>query len=166
MQNIIKRKPFSSRALLFSATLSTNVEGTGAEVSTAATAPDEGMMGNYDSMAKTQTTTRSTNVLQLPLNNSSNPDKRQSRTTSDREKNIFVTLSYIIFSYLACWVPFHFVFDISAINPDLVPEWLYTFTFWLTYLNSTLNPFLYAYSNKEFKVAFKEVLQCKWLKSN
>ena len=81
----------------------------------------------------------------------------------DKEKKIFVTLSYIIFYYLACWVPFHIVFDISAVDPNMIPEPLYTATFWLTYFNSTLNPFLYAYSSKEFRAAFKMVLKCQFV---
>lgn len=88
--------------------------------------------------------------------------KRKPGLRHDKERKIFVTLSYIIFSYLICWVPFHIVFDISAINPDLVPENVYTFTFWLTYFNSTLNPFLYAYTSKEFRQAFKRVIQCRF----
>ncbi|KAK2140248.1 hypothetical protein NP493_5892g00000 [Ridgeia piscesae] len=77
----------------------------------------------------------------------------------NQERKAFVTLTYIIFSYLACWVPFHFVFDISAIDPARVPEVIYTITFWLTYFNSTVNPFLYAYSNKDFQNAFKRVIK-------
>ena len=105
-----------------------------------------------------------------PENNHDNEDiqgrkakylqKKRIESHHDKEGKIFVTMSYIVLSYLACWVPFHIVFDCSAINPDLVPEPLYTATFWLTYFNSTLNPFLYAYSSKEFRVAFSNVLKC------
>lgn len=77
----------------------------------------------------------------------------------NQERKSFITLAYIIFSYLACWLPFHFVFDISAIDPDRVPEMIYTVTFWLTYFNSTINPFLYAYSNKDFQNAFRRVIK-------
>ncbi len=97
-------------------------------------------------------------------NEMKNKAKKKAAHHENKEINIFITLSYIIFSYLLCWVPFHFVFDISAISPELVPEPIYTFTFWLTYFNSTLNPFLYAYSNKEFKQAFKKVVKCRWVR--
>ena len=80
---------------------------------------------------------------------------------SSREKKIFVTLNYILFTYLLCWLPFHIIFDISFIAPELVPAWVYSFGFWLTYLNSTLNPIVYACSNKEFRKAFKRVVSCK-----
>ncbi|XP_041349582.1 alpha-2B adrenergic receptor-like [Gigantopelta aegis] len=75
-----------------------------------------------------------------------------------RERKVFVTLTYIIFGYMICWVPFHFVFDVSAIDPTLVPEIVYTITFWMTYLNSTVNPFLYNFSSPEFRKAFKKIL--------
>ena len=133
----------------------------------AETVCDDEFTDNRGSTAVVTVTKSSVNVLERNQNKSTSvlqKLRRQKQPQTDREKNIFVTLSYIIFSYLACWVPFHLVFDISAIDPDLVPDWLYSFTFWLTYFNSTLNPFLYAYSNREFYGAFKEVMQCKWLK--
>ena len=78
-----------------------------------------------------------------------------------KERKAFITLTYIIFTYLLCWLPFHFVFDISAIKPELVPAPLYAFTFWLTYFNSTLNPLIYAYSNRELKDVFRKVIRCQ-----
>ena len=79
-----------------------------------------------------------------------------------KERKAFITLTYIIFSYLLCWLPFHFVFDISAISADLVPTPVYMFTFWLTYFNSTLNPLIYAYSNRELKEVFRKVIRCQF----
>ena len=81
-----------------------------------------------------------------------------SEVTERRERKVFVTLTYIIFGYMICWVPFHFVFDLSAVEPSLVPEIVYTVTFWMTYLNSTVNPFLYNFSSPEFRKAFKKIL--------
>jgi len=40
---------------------------------------------------------------------------------------------------MVCWVPFHFVFDVSLANPYIIPEDLYTAAFWMTYVNSGLN---------------------------
>lgn len=104
-----------------------------------------------------------TSHLQLPPNgNSQKNTRRFQQTREEREENkdkkAFITLSYIIVGYMVCWVPFHVVFDISAINPDAVPEMVYTVTFWLTYLNSTINPFLYNFSCSEFKRAFKKIM--------
>ena len=76
-----------------------------------------------------------------------------------RERRIFITLSYVLFSYLICWFPFYIAFDTYAWKPDLVPAGLYSFFFWSTYVNSTLNPFIYAFTNKEFRLAFLKVVK-------
>ncbi|XP_062588738.1 alpha-2A adrenergic receptor-like [Saccostrea cucullata] len=84
----------------------------------------------------------------------------KSSNHGNREHRIFRTLTYVITSYLICWFPFYVAWDIYAWEPALVPDWLYTFFFWMTYINSTLNPVLYAYSNKDFLRAFKTVIKC------
>lgn len=102
-----------------------------------------------------QTTERTTN---------SRPH-RQHRPANNqqRERRIFITLTYVLSSYLICWFPFYIAFDTYAWEPDLVPAGLYSFFFWSTYVNSTLNPIIYAYTNKEFRQAFIKVLKmmCK-----
>lgn len=80
--------------------------------------------------------------------------------SQNRERKIFVTLTYVLSSYLICWFPFYIAFDTYAWKPELVPGELYTFFFWMTYVNSTLNPFIYAYTSKEFRSAFVKVLRC------
>lgn len=80
--------------------------------------------------------------------------------TYNREKKIFVTLTYVLSSFLICWFPFFIVFDIYAWSPELVPGKLYTVFGWMIYVNSMLNPFIYAYTCKEFRVAFLKVCRC------
>ena len=72
----------------------------------------------------------------------------------ERERKVFILLTYVVFAFLICWFPFYVVFDLMAWLPHLIPSELYTFLFWMTYLNSTVNPILYAYSNKEFRSTF------------
>ena len=75
-----------------------------------------------------------------------------------RERAIFVTLTYVVIGYAICWVPFHVVFDISALCPSCVPRGVYAVTFWMTYINSTINPFLYNFSTPEFRRTFRRLL--------
>lgn len=106
------------------------------------------------------------NALEIP---SSNTDfdytyNTVSRLKADklrrqkRDRSIFVTLTYVIIGYAVCWIPFHIVFDISSACPTCVPRGVYAATFWMTYINSTINPFLYNFSNPEFKRASKRLL--------
>ena len=86
-------------------------------------------------------------------------EKRENKMTRRRrDLKVFVTLSYIVIGYIICWVPFHFVFDISCIKDSLVPETIFTITFWMTYVNSTINPILYNFSSQEFRQAFRKIL--------
>jgi len=80
---------------------------------------------------------------------------------AQRERKSFVTLSYIVIGYVVCWVPFHFVYDVSFIRPELVSDDLYTATFWLTYVNSLINPFLYAFSSADLRSAVVKILKCR-----
>ncbi|KAL3887761.1 hypothetical protein ACJMK2_000154 [Sinanodonta woodiana] len=83
-----------------------------------------------------------------------------------RERRMFITLTYILTGYLICWFPFYVTFDTYAWRPELVPEWLYTLFFWMTYFNSTLNPFIYAYTSNKFRRTFGRMLTCKWYNRN
>ena len=92
---------------------------------------------------------------------SSNRDSDETQERINQEKKIFVTLSYILITYMICWVPFHFMYDLTFLSPGAVSPNLFTFGFWMTYLNSTLNPVIYAFSNKEFRKVAKRVITCK-----
>ena len=95
------------------------------------------------------------------------PHTSQDKQTSDdkgasKRRKAFITLSYIVVAYMICWVPFHFVFDVSLANPDIVPEDLYTAAFWMTYVNSGLNPFMYAFSSADFRSAVVQIINCRY----
>ena len=75
-----------------------------------------------------------------------------------RDRAIFITLSYVVMGYAVCWIPFHVVFDISALCPSCVPRGVYAITFWMTYINSAVNPFLYNFSTPEFRRTFRKLL--------
>jgi len=58
------------------------------------------------------------------------------KARADRERKSFVTLSCLVIGYVVCWMPFHIVYDVSFIRPELVYEELFTATFWLTYTST------------------------------
>ena len=80
------------------------------------------------------------------------------QTRHRRDRAIFITLSYVLIGYAICWMPFHVVFDISSVCPSCVPRDVYGVTFWMTYINSTINPVLYNFSTPEFRRTFKRLL--------
>ncbi|XP_054167378.1 beta-2 adrenergic receptor-like [Oppia nitens] len=71
------------------------------------------------------------------------------------------TLGIVMGVFCLCWLPFFIMYVISAycVYCDISYETRTGIT-WLGYINSALNPAIYAYLNKEFKTAFRRVLCC------
>eukprot|EP00062_Callorhinchus_milii_P025660 gi/632986882/ref/XP_007910485.1/ PREDICTED: 5-hydroxytryptamine receptor 4 isoform X2 [Callorhinchus milii] len=70
------------------------------------------------------------------------------------------TLCIIMGCFCLCWAPF---FITNVVDPFInysVPDQLWTAFLWLGYINSGLNPFLYAFLNKSFRCAFLTILCC------
>ncbi|XP_030564003.1 octopamine receptor beta-3R-like isoform X2 [Drosophila novamexicana] len=72
------------------------------------------------------------------------------------------TLGIIMGVFLLCWLPFFLWYVITSLCgascpcPDVVVVVL----FWIGYFNSTLNPLIYAYFNRDFRDAFRNTLEC------
>jgi hypothetical protein len=100
-------------------------------------------------------------LLKVPNMVASNYDQNTSVVVENRvtrDKKVFVTLTYIIFGYAILWLPFHICFDVSIVNPDLVPERVFDMAFWMAYFNSTINPILYNFSSPEFRRTYRQIL--------
>lgn len=66
----------------------------------------------------------------------------------NKQEKAFKQLSAIVFGFTLCFLPYFIVFMIVAICEECISESVFTVTVWLGYLNSTINPWIYALSNK------------------
>lgn len=91
------------------------------------------------------------------------PTKEKNISKMKREHKAARTLGIIMGTFILCWLPF-FVWYITVFLCDSCrencPDEVVAVVFWIGYFNSTLNPIIYAYFNREFREAFKNTLQC------
>lgn len=70
------------------------------------------------------------------------------------------TLCIIMGCFCLCWAPFFVTNIVDPFIDYTVPGQVWTAFLWLGYINSGLNPFLYAFLNKSFRRAFLIILCC------
>ena len=77
------------------------------------------------------------------------------RRILNREKKALRLLMAFVITFYLCITPYYVTYFLLAVDPDLPPKWLLTFSYWSGYFNSTVNPILYNIFNDDFRKAFK-----------
>lgn len=87
------------------------------------------------------------------------PEREKRRIARKKEKRATLILGLIMGSFIACWLPFFFLYIVKPLFPNLaIPEQAFAIAFWLGYMNSALNPVIYTVFNKDFRRAFRRIL--------
>ncbi|XP_026103925.1 histamine H3 receptor-like [Carassius auratus] len=76
-----------------------------------------------------------------------------------RDKKIAKSLAVIVCVFGVCWAPYTLLMIIrAACSGSCVEHHWYEVTFWLLWLNSAINPFLYPLCHSSFRRAFAKIL--------
>ncbi|NXG44084.1 HRH1 protein, partial [Psilopogon haemacephalus] len=86
------------------------------------------------------------------------PKRHDQGLHANRERKAAKQLGVIMAAFMLCWIPYFVLFMVTAFHGHEQFPVLHTFTIWLGYVNSTLNPFLYPLCNQNFKKTFKKIL--------
>lgn len=87
------------------------------------------------------------------------PEREKRRIARKKEKRATLILGLIMGSFIACWLPFFFMYILTPLCPACrVPAQAFTIAFWLGYMNSAINPVIYTIFNKDFRRSFRRVL--------
>ncbi|XKL66404.1 hypothetical protein PGB90_009824 [Kerria lacca] len=84
-----------------------------------------------------------------------------------REHKTAQTLMIVVGGFIACWLPFFCVYLATPFLPsDTIPEILKSFLTWLGWLNSAINPFIYAFYSADFRIALWRITLRRWATKN
>lgn len=102
----------------------------------------------------------------------SQPQQQQLRSLANciislrKEHKTTQTLSIVVGGFIACWLPFFIYYLLTPfIEPRKVSLALTHVLTWLGWLNSAINPFIYAFYSIDFRVAFWRLI-CRRFCSN
>ncbi|XP_035678372.1 histamine H3 receptor-like [Branchiostoma floridae] len=80
------------------------------------------------------------------------------KNTRAREKKAARALAIIVTTFAICWAPYTITMLVRSLCRSCVSDTLFEWAFWMLWLNSMLNPFLYAMCHMQFREAFKKLL--------
>ncbi|KAL5273785.1 hypothetical protein ACFFRR_000501 [Megaselia abdita] len=94
-----------------------------------------------------------------------NPE-RQVESMKSKRKVVRMFIA-IVSIFAICWLPYHMFFIYAYHNNQFTSEsyaqHMYLGFYWLAMSNAMVNPIIYYWMNKRFRVYFQQVLCCQWL---
>ena len=84
--------------------------------------------------------------------------KQREARNLKRDKRAARALAVIVGAFSLSWAPYTVCNLIRTLWPALVSPTVFEVTFWLLWLNSTVNPFLYPYCHPHFRQTFEELI--------
>ncbi|XP_040563560.1 muscarinic acetylcholine receptor DM1 [Lepeophtheirus salmonis] len=96
-----------------------------------------------------------------------NPGKVKKTNEKKQDRKAAKTLSAILLAFIVTWTPYSVLTVLNAVlgkeTADVyIPPTLWDFAYYLCYINSTVNPVLYALCNAAFRRTYVRILTCRW----
>ncbi|XP_051780127.1 trace amine-associated receptor 13c-like [Erpetoichthys calabaricus] len=88
-------------------------------------------------------------------------ETQQNKTSKKSERKAAKTLGIAISVFLFCWTPYYLCLIIDAYTGVVVPNIMFNILTWLAYLNSGMNPIIYALFYPWFQTSVKLIMTLK-----
>ena len=79
---------------------------------------------------------------------------------SVREINVSRALFYVAAGFLACWIPMWALVLWMRFSPETCPRIAVLLAIYFFYLSASINPFIYTFTNGDFRREFRKLLHC------
>ena len=96
--------------------------------------------------------------VEIPINEEPASARVPRRNLKDRKAAI--TLTLLVVTYILCWAPYNVVIIMETLSPKSVSTPVASFTEYLLWLNSVINPCLYVATNTQFRNQLKKMFSC------
>uniref|UniRef100_A0A672LP46 5-hydroxytryptamine receptor 7 n=1 Tax=Sinocyclocheilus grahami TaxID=75366 RepID=A0A672LP46_SINGR len=88
----------------------------------------------------------------------------------DEESMNSTTLGIVVGAFAVCWLPFFLLSTarpfICGVQCSCVPLWVERTLLWLGYANSLINPFIYAFFNRDLRTTYHNLIRCRYRNIN
>lgn len=86
----------------------------------------------------------------------------QHKTSLRRDRKAARSLFIFVIVFAICWMPYEILATVSTIcGGNCINSTLFELTFWILWLNSTINPILYPMLHSRYRIAFYKILGLK-----
>lgn len=85
--------------------------------------------------------------------------KRKKTKAEKRARKAFRTITIIVGAFALFWSPYYIVATIYGFKSAWIPNVLFLISYYMCYLNSTVNPVCYALANRHFRTVFARILR-------
>lgn len=97
-------------------------------------------------------------ISQLVVGSENDTSKRLAELTL-KEARAAKILAIVILIFALCWLPLHLLNTISVLAQGVaLPYYLFLIAITLSHANSAMNPFIYAFSNREYRRTFRKLI--------
>ncbi|XP_030837651.1 histamine H2 receptor-like [Strongylocentrotus purpuratus] len=105
---------------------------------------------------------RAIQKLMISSHNETSEERANRRRSVDEHRALKI-IAIVMGAFVVCWVPYFTQFTFRDVGEWVIHPVLFEVLLWLGYLNSLINPVVYACMNREFRRAFKRLLSCmRW----
>jgi hypothetical protein len=128
----------------------------------------------FSSMAGRQNSTIQTSIQStspVPVVVTSRPPvvtpKKKNHQHDNRARKALRTITFILGAFVFCFAPWHVITIINSLVKidSVIYMHIFNLCYFLCYLNSPMNPFMYALANQQFKKTFTRILKGDWRKT-